>query len=274
MFKFSKYHGAGNDFILSDDLFLLNQEESEREKIINLFCNRRLGIGADGLMLLENIPGNKLKVYYFNGDGKRGSLCGNGSRCALVFALNRGFVNSGLIDFWFWDTEYHANCEAGRIRIKMQDIHLKENTELGFFTDTGSPHLIREVDFSRISKESLLEKALHFRHHPHFKEGGGTNVNFIEPNSIDRNICQVLTFERGVEDFTYACGTGAVAIAGYLAWKYGSDGVYKIASEGGTLEVKIGSYANEILSDVWLSGPVKKVFDGELNWDDFPLLEL
>lgn len=268
-FNFSKYHGAGNDFILSNDLFLLNEGESERGKIINLLCDRRLGIGADGFMFLENKAGKELKVYFYNSDGKRGSLCGNGSRCALTFALKSGFINTGSIDFYFWETKFSAGCETDKVKIKMKDIHLKQSTELGFFTDTGSPHLIVEIDLSQSTKDTLLKEALYLRHHPLFKKGGGTNVNFIELHPNDMSKCSVFTFERGVEDFTYACGTGAVAIAAYLAWKRKSGGVYTIISKGGTLEVEIGNYSEILLSDVWLSGPVQKVYEGKVDLEDF-----
>lgn len=264
-FKFSKYHGAGNDFILSDDLILLGQDEDKRVKIITALCDRRLGIGADGLMLVEKNKAQKLKIFFFNSDGKAGSLCGNGSRCALSFAIYLGFINSGSVDFFFWDNMYQAKIGDDGVKIKMKDINIRENTEFGFFTDTGSPHLIKELDHSSLNKDILLKEALYLRHHPFFQKRGGTNINFIKLQPTNKYQCQVLTFERGVEDFTFACGTGAVAIAGYLAWKSQSGGVYEIISEGGTLEVEIGGYLENLLADVWLSGPVKFVFEGQLD---------
>jgi len=263
-YLFSKYHGAGNDFFISDQSYLLDLNEEDQIQTIRAICHRRLGVGADGLIIVVKGKADGLQTYFFNSDGKRGSFCGNGSRCALDFALEKKMISPGTFDFNYWEDKYSACVSENGIQLKMKNVSIRIETDLGFFTDTGSPHLIREVNFDEIPDEELLKVALHLRHHPQFKIAG-TNVNFLHPEITPQGAFRIKTFERGVENFTYACGTGAVAIAAYLAWKNQSHGTFNVLSKGGLLKVVIGQYSESVLSDIWLSGPVAKVYEGQIE---------
>lgn len=254
---FEKYHGAGNDFIIIDNRNNVVELSSEH---IALMCHRRFGIGADGLMLLQKSDSLDFKMTYYNADGYEGSLCGNGGRCIVYFARQKGVINAET-KFEAIDGEHQAvilsgKNDAGIVSLKMADVKTIEKFDNDYFLNTGSPHYVKMVEELETINSFELGKSIRWdkRFQP-----GGTNVNFV---SVENNNLFVRTFERGVENLTLACGTGVVASAIVAAEK--SDNQfdnYFIKTDGGDLKVKFIKN-NNIYSDIWLEGPVKKVFDG------------
>ncbi len=254
---FEKYHGAGNDFIVIDD----REEKYELSKDdISLLCHRRFGIGADGLMLLQKSTTFDFKMIYFNADGKEGSLCGNGGRCIVYFARQLGLINTET-RFEAIDGEHQANILSGNendgmVSLRMADVEKIEEFKDGYFLDTGSPHYVRIVENIETLDAFNLGKSIRWdeRFQP-----GGTNVNFVQVKS---NYLFVRTFERGVENLTLACGTGVVASSIVAAERNSNQfDSYAIKTDGGDLKVNFKK-KNNIYSDIWLEGPVVKVYEG------------
>ncbi len=254
---FSKYHGAGNDFIIID-----NRLESfpKSTALIKHLCDRHFGIGADGLMLLENASYTDFYMRYYNSDGNESTMCGNGGRCITLFAKSIGLIESST-HFMGIDGEHEANFESTDIiNLKMQDVTGIEVGDNFYFINTGSPHYVCFVE--DVQKVDVLVKGKAIRNGYNLKNGG-TNVNFID---FTNDIINIRTFERGVEFETLACGTGTVAstIAYYLHTKdYKS--IYKIKTQGGDLKVKFKKTNNSKFEDIWLTGPAIHVFDGQVS---------
>lgn len=255
--SFEKYHGAGNDFIIIDDRngnIELNQEQ------IASMCDRKFGVGADGLMLLQESKTVDFRMTYYNADGIEGSLCGNGGRCIVYFARLKGVIDSET-RFEAVDVEHQAfvlsgSNEDGIVSLKMADVDKIEKFDNDYYLDTGSPHYIQIVE--NLDNIDAFAEGQKIRLDQRFKPAG-TNVNFM---TIDNNQLFVRTFERGVENLTLACGTGAVASSIVAAER--SDNTidqYFVKTDGGDLKVKFKKRSN-IYSDIWLEGPVAKVFDG------------
>jgi len=255
--KFYKYQGTGNDFVMIDNREGIFKNDT---KVIQRLCDRKFGIGADGLILLENSedPEDDFKMVYFNSDGNQSTMCGNGGRCLVRFAEFLNIVEKTAI-FTAIDGKHHAKIEADKIHLQMQDVD--EVKELGteYFLDTGSPHHI--VFTPEIQQLDVKKEGAAIRYNEVYK-AEGTNVNFVEPQD---EILQVRTYERGVEDETLSCGTGvtAVAIASTYAKKYNSLPV-KIQTPGGNLEISFKQNGNQF-TDVWLSGPAEQVFEGVIE---------
>lgn len=263
---FHKYHGAGNDFIIIDERqtsYLSSVAENHR--IIADICNRRFGIGADGLMLLHNHPEYDFKMLYFNSDGYEGSMCGNGGRCLTAFAYHNEIIGKKT-HFLASDGLHHAeiNSDDGKsslISLGMRDVIEIRELENEVFLDTGSPHIVKFVSNLKNLDVYNEGRAIRFseRFSPH-----GTNVNFAE---IIKNNIQIRTYERGVEDETLACGTGitATAIAAHFKGLLEREvNEVNLIARGGALNVSftpnLKSYRNIILT-----GPAVKVFAGEID---------
>ena len=254
---FEKYHGAGNDFIIIDDR---NKNLKLCSDEISLFCHRRFGIGADGLMLLQKSNTLDFKMIYYNADGKEGSLCGNGGRCIVYFAGQLGLINRET-KFEAIDGKHQAQIisvdkDKGIVSLKMTDIDRIEHFDNDYFLNTGSPHyvkIIESFDFIDILKEGKK-----IRWDNRFQPGG-TNANFV---TIKDDHLFVRTFERGVENLTLACGTGVVA-SSIVAAERSANRLdnYFIKTDGGDLKVKFNK-KNNIYSDIWLEGPVVRVYEG------------
>ncbi len=252
---FYKYQATGNDFVVMDNREgKLSFTKEQIEKI----CHRKFGVGADGLMLIEKHPSLNFNLEYFNSDGSQ-SLCGNGSRAAVHFASQLGLVN-GHSTFQAYDGPHSAELlSAGTIRLKMNDV--KEIQSIGddYFLNTGSPHYIRFVD--DIKQYPVVEEGRKIRYSDAFKPGG-TNVNFVQ--LLADNTIYVRTYERGVEDETLSCGTGVTAAAlaaslkGYLS-------PVDIKVIGGDLSVEFKSSQSGTFSEIFLVGPAKMVFEGDLE---------
>ena len=253
---FSKYHGAGNDFIIID-----NRSETfpKEMSLIKNLCDRHFGIGADGLMLLENSPEADFYMRYFNSDGNESTMCGNGGRCITLFAKELGLIDSSA-HFIGIDGAHKANIEAGNIiNLKMQDVSSVVVGNNYYFINTGSPHYICFVD--DVKKIDVSSKGRSIRNSFNL-ENGGTNVNFVD---FSNEIINIRTYERGVESETLACGTGSVASA--IAYCYHTRNYkpeYKIQTQGGELLVKFKRVNNSEYTDVWLKGPAIHVFDGQI----------
>jgi diaminopimelate epimerase len=253
---FYKYQGAGNDFIMVDnrDLFFPKTDTH----LINKLCDRRFGIGADGLILIEPSVNEDFTMVYFNADGNEGSMCGNGGRCIVAFAKQLGVI-SNETTFNAVDGLHFATIENEIVSLKMIDVTIIEVSENHTFLNTGSPH---HVQFSKnISETNVKELGAKIRYGaPYFEIG--TNVNFAE--KITANSFKVRTYERGVEDETLACGTGvtAVAIAAHKTHQTDEDSI-KIEVLGGNLEVSFEKI-NNTYTNVFLKGPAKFVFEGSI----------
>ncbi len=256
---FYKYQGTGNDFVIIDnrsDIFPKNNT-----KLVNFLCDRKFGVGADGLMLLENPERNEddFKMVYFNADGNESSMCGNGGRCLVAFAKFMGIIENEA-SFTAIDGPHLAKFEGENVSLQMQNVNEINQAGNALFLDTGSPH---HVLFTKnlISLDVKTEGAL-IRYSDDYKNGG-TNVNFVE--KIGENHFMVRTYERGVEDETLSCGTGvtAVAIAARESNRSLSEEI-QLQTPGGELSVKFHKNG-EGYKNVWLNGPATLVFKGEIS---------
>lgn len=256
-YTFYKYQGAGNDFILID-----NRDKSFPTNNVELYkqlCDRRFGIGADGLMLLENEAGYDFKMVYFNSDGRESSMCGNGGRCIVRFAEHLGIVKSEC-RFLAVDGEHYAKISDKTIELQMIDVKSWNTNDGDFEIHTGSPHYIRWVNDLAALDVYNNGRAIRFNDH-YNKEG--INVNFVQESTKAIN---VRTYERGVEDETLSCGTGVTACAMAYAIKHQLEGQQKvnIITPGGNLEVSFKKDENGF-QQVFLIGPAEKVFQGQIN---------
>jgi diaminopimelate epimerase len=254
---FEKYHGAGNDFIVIDNT---QGEINPDQKTIARICHRNFGIGADGMIFLEHSVNYDFKMKYFNADGNEGSLCGNGGRCIVYYTFKKNLVGSKTtfeaIDGLHEAIVLKEEGNNGIISLKMGDVHRVEKLGEDFYLNTGSPHLVRIV--RDINQFDAREEGIRLRWDERFQPEG-VNVNFMK---LEGRELFVRTYERGVENLTLACGTGVVAsaiVANEIATEKAS--TYFISTDGGELKVSF-RYQNNTYSDIWLEGPVEKVFDG------------
>lgn len=259
--NFVKYQGAGNDFVIIDNRdgkFLPTTETVE------FLCDRNFGVGADGLMLLENDDDHDFFMRYFNSDGKESTMCGNGGRCISVFAKSLGLGSGEKVVFNSIDGlhEAHFSEEDGEVlvRLKMIDVTQIEEHEDFYFINTGSPHYVTFVE--DLEEMDVYEEGKAIRNSETFMPNG-TNVNFVE---IFEDEIFVRTFERGVEDETLACGTGSTAAAIATALFLESDqNEWSVEVMGGFLSVSFEKTEDNTFKNVWLTGPAEKVFEGSIN---------
>ena len=254
-FHFYKYQATGNDFVLIDNR---EGEISFSVDQIKKICDRKFGVGADGLMLIEKHPSLDFNLLYYNSDGSR-SLCGNGSRAAVEFASSLGMV-SRETQFNAYDGSHDAELlSRGLVRLKMNTVKKVEKIGKDFFINTGSPHYIRFVE--NIKDYPVFEEGRKIRYSDPYKPGG-TNVNFVE--LLPDNTIYVRTYERGVENETLSCGTGVTAAALAASFEAYSSPV-SIETLGGSLSVEFTSSQSGIFEEIYLIGPAKKVFEGDLE---------
>lgn len=253
--EFFKYQGAGNDFIMIDDRNLTFT--AKQEQIASL-CDRRFGIGADGLILLRNDPAYDFRMVYFNADGAEGSMCGNGGRCAVRFARDLGMVGD-FTRFIAVDGEHTAELNDQVVRLGMSDVNGIETLEDHYFTNTGSPHYVAFV--TSVDETDVVGIGKAVRYGPVYGPEGGTNVNFAQV--IEKDYLKVRTYERGVEDETLACGTGVTACALVAAECFGWEGPVAVRVPGGMLSVEfIRGTDPGTFRDIYLTGPAEFVFSG------------
>lgn len=253
---FYKYQGTGNDFVMIDN----RQQTFDKNntKLVADLCNRRFGIGADGLILLENHDTLDFKMVYYNADGNQSSMCGNGGRCLVAFAKHLGVIKNKAV-FEAIDGLHHATIDGDVVKLQMQDVSVVEKHNSHVFLDTGSPH---HVQFeSDIDDFDIKTKGSKIRYGAPYNEAG-SNVNFVKKQS-DTSF-KVRTYERGVEDETLSCGTGVTAVA--LAMHYIGEtekNLITLKAQGGDLQVSF-NLENGVYNNVWLIGPAKLVFQGKI----------
>lgn len=256
---FYKYQGTGNDFVIIDNRTSIVSKNNTR--LIARLCDRKFGIGADGLMLLE-LPENEeddFTMVYFNADGNESSMCGNGGRCLVAFAAFLGVIENKAT-FTAIDGKHKAEIKDGLVYLQMQDVSVIKHHESHSFLDTGSPHHVIMVeglpDFDVATVGREIRNGA-----PYFKTG--SNVNFVE--KIEEDMFAVRTYERGVEDETLSCGTGVTAVALTMHAKKQTDKEeVSIQSLGGELSVTFQK-TEEGYKDIFLIGPAEQVFKGEIE---------
>lgn len=265
MQKFYKYQGAGNDFLVAD-----NRDGSVRltKDQIAALCDRRYGVGADGLMLLEHSDRYDFRMVYFNSDGSGGMMCGNGGRCIVAFAADMGITH---FDFEAADGFHTADVIASDggekvVSLKMKDVTVCDRYESlagvavpsdGYFLDTGTRHYVRFVD--GLEGYDVVPEGREIRWKAEQLKPIGANVNFVEPED---GVLKVRTYEKGVEDETFACGTGIVAscIAAFRAGispaeQVGDEVRYDVKAKRDSLSVRFKQDAEVVAKDVYLTGP-------------------
>ena len=256
---FYKYQGAGNDFVIFD-----NRQSTLPPYIQRLapkLCNRCLGIGADGLILLQNRAGFDFEMVYYNADGST-SLCGNGSRCVVHLARHLGIIDQEAY-FLTNDGPHQARFQQALIRLKMHDVEAIQRLQGAYFLDNGAPHYIKFVEDLTACDVYSMGKAI--RDSAPF-EITGTNVNFVQTERD--NTLRVRTYERGVEGETLSCGTGATAAALVAATK-GYKSPVKIIMQGGTLQVHFVQQADDHFQEIYLTGPAEMTFQGTVVLADY-----
>jgi diaminopimelate epimerase len=253
---FNKYQGAGNDFIIIDNRkAIFNPDDS---LLISKLCDRRFGIGADGLILIAESLHYDFEMKFYNPDGLEGTMCGNGGRCSAAFAIRAGIAGK-RVSFQAIDGTHKAIDEDDIIRLKMGDINDTKIVNGNYFINTGSPHYI--LFYDHIDDIDVDYEGKRLRWSEEFAPGG-TNVNFVE--TTDSGI-YVRTFERGVESETLSCGTGvtASAIASVLSGHFDTKTI-NVKTRGGDLSVSF-NISGKLISEVWLSGPAVFVFEGKID---------
>ena len=255
--QFSKYQGAGNDFVLIDNrngLF-----ERDNKELVKKLCDRRFGIGGDGLMLLQNTKNFDFEMVYYNADGGEGTMCGNGGRCIVAFARDLNII-SQKTDFLAVDGPHEAEISAHQVNLGMIDVNQVDRDAEAYVMNTGSPHYILKVE--DLANFDVYCAGYAIRNNDTYGEKG-INVNFIEKENYGYF---VRTFERGVEDETYACGTGATAAAMAMAIDQNLEGeiTLPIRVLGGQLYISFHKSGNSF-TNVYLKGPANFVFKGEIE---------
>ena len=266
MMTFYKYQGAGNDFLIADNRS--GELHISTEQIASL-CDRRYGVGADGLMLLERSAEYDFRMVYFNSDGSGGMMCGNGGRCMVAFAADQGIEH---FDFDAADGFHTAQILAASgaqksVRLKMKDVADIQKYESltgvnvpsqGCFLDTGTRHYVRFVE--GLESYDIVSEGRDIRYNGQELQPVGANVNYVEP--FDGGV-KVRTYEKGVEDETFACGTGIVAscVASYVTGLKPSETFedgrvkYDVMAKKDALSVDFIPSETLVAKDVWLTGP-------------------
>ncbi len=265
---FYKYQGTGNDFIMVDDRHLTFPTEDFG--LIARLCDRKFGIGADGLILLQPHPTQSYFMKYYNSDGKESSMCGNGGRCLAAFALHMGIAlgkHSFMAVDGLHDVEHEGDInDAIWIKLKMKEveqIEIRENNV--FILNTGSPHYVQFIT-QNLSALNVVDDARSIRYNHEFAKEG-INVNFV--NQIGIQDISMRTYERGVEDETLSCGTGVTAaVLSSAVLNNLPNGLHttNVTTSGGNLKVTFNYNANDrTFNNVWLQGPATLVFKGTVE---------
>lgn len=256
--QFYKYQGTGNDFVILDNRD--RKYEGISNEQVAFLCDRRFGIGADGLMMLNTLDGYDFEMKYYNADGRESSMCGNGGRCLTRFAYDMGIIQT-VYKFLAVDGVHEASMNNdGTIALKMNDVPEITEEKDHYILNTGSPHYV--AIRNHVMDMNVFKEGSEIRNSPDFKEKG-INVNFVEQTEAPGRII-VRTFERGVEDETYSCGTGVTAAA--LVCHHNDNGFNRVEvqTKGGLLSVEYEKMGDSY-KDVWLNGPAEKVFEGKIE---------
>jgi diaminopimelate epimerase len=256
--EFYKYQGTGNDFVMIDNR--TNTFPKENTRLIAHLCDRRFGIGGDGLILLENDPETDFKMVYYNSDGNQSTMCGNGGRCLVAFAKKMNVIEN-TTTFNAIDGLHHASVSPeGIVSLQMIDVNQINNSAEYSFLNTGSPHHVQLVE--DLENYNVKENGATLRYGSLYGKEG-SNINFVK--KIDDNTFSLRTYERGVEDETLACGTGATAVAIAMNATGQTDATaININVEGGKLIVSFDK-KDKIYTNVFLIGPAEFVFRGTVT---------
>lgn len=254
---FYKYHGTGNDFVMIDNR--MDFFPKKNQELVTQICHRRFGVGADGLILLENHPCEDFGMVYYNSDGNFSSMCGNGGRCIVHFARFLGII-SNETSFEAVDGRHEASIENDWVSLKMNDVEKIRVSDEFIFLNTGSPHHVEMVsslkDFDVFAKGRSIRDKIYGK--------AGANVNFVEQDNNES--FSVRTYERGVEDETYSCGTGvtAVALAMFETGRTSKNEII-LKTPGGTLKVSFDK-VDAAYKNIYLQGLATRVFKGLWKW--------
>jgi len=259
--SFFKYQGTGNDFIILD-----NREGKINfltAEIVEQLCHRKYGVGADGLMLMNSHEQYDFEMIYYNADGNKSTMCGNGGRCMVKFASDLG-IHKYTYTFLAVDGLHEAEIEKnGGIKLHMNDVN-KVAYEKGYFIlNTGSPHFVKIAD--NVENVDVSKSGSEIRFSKQFEQEG-INVNFVE--SLDDDSIFVRTYERGVEDETLSCGTGVTAAALIFAHNERGFNRVEVKTLGGHLSVEFNKIDDQHFNDIWLCGPATFVYKGEITIDN------
>jgi diaminopimelate epimerase len=269
--KFCKYQGTGNDFILINNIDGAYNNIGQDE--IRFLCDRKFGIGSDGLILLNYSVEHDFYMEFSNPDGSK-SFCGNGARCAVQFAGDSNLLSSHGLSFEAIDGVHKAELCGGEVKLEMSSVGMPLNVELvsidsvpftkGFFLDTGSPHLALPIDsLKELETKNLLNVGQKIRYSKKY-EDEGINVNLLFVHGEDE--LSIATYERGVENETLSCGTGATACALiHAAKEINAQGLIKVRTKGGLLQVSYESNGKNKFTKVYLIGPAKLIYEGTIG---------
>lgn len=256
-FIFYKYHGTGNDFVILDNRDGRYNGITPRQ--VKFICERRFGIGADGLMLLNLKEGYDFEMIYYNADGNPSSMCGNGGRCLVKFAYDVG-LRKLTYKFLAIDGDHEADLDGKIVRLRMKDVEAVEEHASYAVLNTGSPHYVKFVSDTRGTDVAAAGKNI--RYSDEFAKEG-INVNFVESTGEDSIF--VRTYERGVEDETLSCGTGVTAASLLSAHNERGFNRVEVKTMGGHLSVEFNKLSDHHFTEVWLCGPATFVFKGEIE---------
>ena len=257
---FYKYQGTGNDFIIIDNR--KNEVGTLTQLQIEWLCNRKFGIGADGLMLMNAKVGFDFEMIYFNADGNESSMCGNGGRCMILFASHQG-IHEYTYRFIATDGEHEGEIDINNnIKLKMKNVNEIQIHNHHYILDTGSPHFVKYVN--DLVNVDVIESGRNIRESKQFVKDG-INVNFVE--TISEDTIFVRTYERGVEDETLSCGTGVTAADLISAHNNRGFNRVEVKTPGGNLSVEYDKISDSSFGNIWLCGPANFVFKGEIEVD-------
>jgi len=251
---FEKYQATGNDFIVIDNRLNIFPKKIA---FIKKICDRKFGIGSDGLILIEDSNVSEFEMVFYNPDGSQ-SLCGNGCRAAIHFAQSLNIVKNTIV-FNAFDGQHKGKIKSDTITVQMANVNNGRKIEDGIFFDTGSPHFVLFV--ADVQRVDVLTEGQKWRNSGLFGSGGA-NINFVEIR--DKNKVIVRTYERGVENETLSCGTGVTASALAASLK-GILSPLTIETNGGILEISFLAKKNGF-ENIWLEGPVEHVFSGTIHF--------
>ena len=258
--EFYKYQGTGNDFVIVDNR--KNEYDFLTPKQVKHICNRNFGVGADGLMLLGKKEGYDFEMIYYNSDGNKSTMCGNGGRCLVKFAYHRGIVKSSY-HFVAVDGDHNAEIDGdGTVSLEMQRVDSVEYNNTYALINTGSPHFVKFA--TEVHNIDVVATGHEIRYSKEFVQQG-INVNFVESTGEDSIF--VRTYERGVENETLSCGTGVTAAALLSAHNENGFNTVRVNTLGGNLSVEFNKIDDQHFDDIWLCGPAELVFTGTIELD-------
>ena len=256
--KFYKYQGTGNDFVIVDNRD--GTYNSITEDQVKKCCDRKFGIGGDGFMLLQLRDGYDFEMIYYNADGSKSSMCGNGGRCMIHFAHFCG-IHKSVYNFMAIDGEHKGEIEDKHVvRLKMVDVDGIQPYRKDSVLNTGSPHYVQLS--SGLAGKDVVTDGRAIRMSKDFI-AKGINVNFVE--FVSNDSIYVRTYERGVEDETLSCGTGVTAAALVFAHNEYGYNMVNVKTSGGKLAVEFDKIGEQKFTNIWLSGPAEMVFTGIIN---------